>query len=511
MLPVVSQICRFAPQLHESVGGLPSLKLSLHSCSLPGSTNAMGIETSIALVLPAREHECDTSFVLGRPPALSQSLPLPTVSVIIETAGIFGKEPLLYRRRCCLNIPLPSPESTAAMDCNIKTFYGLNKKVTSVKNVRKLTKLDMKLNDALPNIEVDPETYAVTADGNHSNVSFASVPDTPSMVLDDSCVYTRGLSRHVMGKVKDVTSIPNMLTLLTKEGFSGVKLTYLGGLWVMIELINESVRNNLLLHTGVKSWFHVIQLATHDFVSDERNVWVDIEGVPLNMWSRETFIKIGKKWGEIMDIEENLVASFARKRLCIKSNRPDNILEKFKIIYKGKVYLACAKELFAWTPSFLNYKEPEYVSDDEVLHSARNNSVGPQHRGEDFVIDRDIDGVSDTIFDDIHELDPSLSHPPGFTPKLSQQEDDFINDGLDNGIVKENPPFVHSQAMNSSKEFHVNEVSKGHSELSRSHNQKGGSILELLDDMVWVGKSMGYEMEGCIKDIGHIIRVQGDD
>ncbi|GJX07966.1 retrotransposon protein, putative, ty1-copia subclass [Tanacetum coccineum] len=71
MLPVVCKNCRLTPQLHESAGDLPSLKLSLHSCSLPGSTNAMGIETSIALVLPAREHECDTSFVLGRPPALS--------------------------------------------------------------------------------------------------------------------------------------------------------------------------------------------------------------------------------------------------------------------------------------------------------------------------------------------------------------------------------------------------------------------------------------------------------
>ncbi|KAM0047442.1 putative urease [Helianthus debilis subsp. tardiflorus] len=57
--------------------------------------------------------------------------------------------------------------SKAAMDCNIKTFYGLNKKVKSVKNVRNLTKLDMKLNDALPKIEVDPETYEVTADGVH--------------------------------------------------------------------------------------------------------------------------------------------------------------------------------------------------------------------------------------------------------------------------------------------------------------------------------------------------------
>ncbi|GKB65193.1 hypothetical protein Tco_0921379, partial [Tanacetum coccineum] len=66
-----SSQCVLTPELHESAGGLLSLKLSLHSCSLPGSTNAMGIETSIALVLPDREHECDTSFVLRRPPALS--------------------------------------------------------------------------------------------------------------------------------------------------------------------------------------------------------------------------------------------------------------------------------------------------------------------------------------------------------------------------------------------------------------------------------------------------------
>ncbi|GKD99678.1 hypothetical protein Tco_1387662 [Tanacetum coccineum] len=40
MLPVVCKNCRLTPQLHESAGGLPSLKLPLHSCSLPGSMNA---------------------------------------------------------------------------------------------------------------------------------------------------------------------------------------------------------------------------------------------------------------------------------------------------------------------------------------------------------------------------------------------------------------------------------------------------------------------------------------
>lgn len=54
--------------------------------------------------------------------------------------------------------------SKAAIENEIKVLYGLNKRVEAVGNVRKLTKLDMKLNDALPNIKVDPETYTVTAD-----------------------------------------------------------------------------------------------------------------------------------------------------------------------------------------------------------------------------------------------------------------------------------------------------------------------------------------------------------
>ncbi|GJT52286.1 hypothetical protein Tco_0978443 [Tanacetum coccineum] len=71
MLPVVSQICRFAPQLHESAGGLPKMKIVSHSCSLAGSTSAMEVSIPIAFVLLGREHECNESFKLGRPPALS--------------------------------------------------------------------------------------------------------------------------------------------------------------------------------------------------------------------------------------------------------------------------------------------------------------------------------------------------------------------------------------------------------------------------------------------------------
>lgn len=43
--------------------------------------------------------------------------------------------------------------------------YGLAKQITPVKSCRTISKKDMKLNDYLPNIKVDPETYKVTVDG----------------------------------------------------------------------------------------------------------------------------------------------------------------------------------------------------------------------------------------------------------------------------------------------------------------------------------------------------------
>nr|GEZ80059.1 RNA-directed DNA polymerase, eukaryota [Tanacetum cinerariifolium] len=54
-----------------------------------------------------------------------------------------------------------------------------------------------------------------------------SIPSASVLVLDDSCVAERDLSNHVMGKVKDVSSISNLRTLIMKEGFSVVNLVYL--------------------------------------------------------------------------------------------------------------------------------------------------------------------------------------------------------------------------------------------------------------------------------------------
>jgi urease subunit alpha len=57
--------------------------------------------------------------------------------------------------------------SQVALEREVPKKLNLQRRVVAVKNCRSVKKRDLKLNDALPKIEVDPETYVVTADGVH--------------------------------------------------------------------------------------------------------------------------------------------------------------------------------------------------------------------------------------------------------------------------------------------------------------------------------------------------------
>ena len=54
--------------------------------------------------------------------------------------------------------------SIASAGSGALSSYDLRKRIEPVRNCRNIGKRDMKLNDATPKIEVDAETYRVTAD-----------------------------------------------------------------------------------------------------------------------------------------------------------------------------------------------------------------------------------------------------------------------------------------------------------------------------------------------------------
>jgi urease alpha subunit len=65
--------------------------------------------------------------------------------------------------------------SKTSLDAGSVAGYGLAKAAVAVGPCRGLTKRDMKLNDALPKIEVDAETYMVRADGELLRSTAAAV------------------------------------------------------------------------------------------------------------------------------------------------------------------------------------------------------------------------------------------------------------------------------------------------------------------------------------------------
>ncbi len=94
-----------------------------------------------------------TSAAMGDPNA---SIPTPQPVLTRPMFGSFGRAPFSTSLTFV---------SGAALNAGVPGNLGLRKHISAVKKCRGIGKRDLKLNDALPHIEVDPETYAVKADG----------------------------------------------------------------------------------------------------------------------------------------------------------------------------------------------------------------------------------------------------------------------------------------------------------------------------------------------------------
>ena len=83
---------------------------------------------------------------------------IPTCQPVVyrDCYGAFGKA----QETTCITFV-----SKYAYEHGVKEELGLEKTVLPVSGIRNLTKKDMKLNDATPEIRVDPQTYDVTVDG----------------------------------------------------------------------------------------------------------------------------------------------------------------------------------------------------------------------------------------------------------------------------------------------------------------------------------------------------------
>nr|GEU74480.1 hypothetical protein [Tanacetum cinerariifolium] len=71
----------------------------------------------------------------------------------------------------------------------------------------------------------------------------------PALVLDETCIKEFDFGTSLMGRAKDVSAIPKLPCIISKEGFQNVKLSYFRGMWVLFEFDSLASKEKFLNHS----------------------------------------------------------------------------------------------------------------------------------------------------------------------------------------------------------------------------------------------------------------------
>ncbi|GJZ41695.1 RNA-directed DNA polymerase, eukaryota [Tanacetum coccineum] len=198
---------------------------------------------------------------------------------------------------------------------------------------------------------------------------------SPAIALDDDCLSANDLSCVAIGKIKDINALSNLSVILNDEGFDDIKISYLGGYWVLIQSKSCASKEKLINHAGVLNWFHELGNANNSFVSDIRLVWIAIEGLPMCAWNNKALSKIVSPWGTLTPVDLVEDSSLPYRKVCVTTKVSTIINDRTKIIVKGKVYWIRIRELEPWSPE-LDDEFCESSSDDELIFSSVGLSGG---------------------------------------------------------------------------------------------------------------------------------------
>ncbi|GJY20524.1 RNA-directed DNA polymerase, eukaryota, reverse transcriptase zinc-binding domain protein [Tanacetum coccineum] len=420
------------------------------------------------------------------------------------------------------------------------------------------------------------DTKTSDAQNSHSNVplntskpSYAKVlgkkespqnHDEPVIVLEEGMLNFEG-EPVLVGCVKDFKSLSNLQNVFYSEGFNGIKITYLGSFWVMMEFDSFQSCDKFRTHESINSWFSSLSPWSPHFEVQDRIVWIDVEGIPLRAWSKTTFNKIARKWGELVFMDDSNSANKYSMRLCVKTTFFHLIAESFKVIIKGKVYVVRAKEVTGWVPDFgeENSDESEDYSDnnsvgkknwveseegeiipesvqndafiDNIVESEPNNRDSRENQSGQHILkpsnhpSGDPFGLEDLICKSskkstkvAHEMnDSNPKFPPGFTPQHSDHSEYEKVEALrastppqDSKKVRNDQTFHQVLEESVNKSSGVSKTAHADSMAGPVKQRNGFSILERFQEFIDIGQAMGYEMKGCEKDFRRIITSLGD-
>ncbi|GJZ10213.1 hypothetical protein Tco_0544972, partial [Tanacetum coccineum] len=139
----------------------------------------------------------------------------------------------------------------------------------------------------------------------------------------------------------------------------------------------------------------------------------------------------------------------------------------------------------------------------ELLYDNNHNNIMPD---KDKVLSEDPFNLYD-ILNKRKDSGDDLKYPPGFTPSVINMEE--VNKKVKGATSNEVNEHVNSTSNKLEESVPKGKLSSNNSVCSKRVHTNG-SISQLMDELVKVGQTMGYNMEGCMRNIEVIIGSQGE-
>nr|GEZ51553.1 RNA-directed DNA polymerase, eukaryota [Tanacetum cinerariifolium] len=262
----------------------------------------------------------------------------------------------------------------------------------------------------------------------------------------------------------------------------------------MIEFLNKDSENKFNTNVGTRSWFSHLQQASSTFHIDKRVTWVDIEGIPLKAWTKNTFTRIAFKWGDLLHVDDQNETYF-HKDEEEDSDSEDGSIEEgpYSENVDKQEEVNSEKGDVEEVSKTIFEKEQVQVPKEDNFNIGENgcNAEYP------FNIYGLLNKKRKNLNDDPKSND-TMKYPIGFTPltNADSQSNDLKGVGKESETLKndkeeiQNSEVRKTSSINNSKEDREESICFGQfQKIDKPHS--GGSILQFMEDLVKVRQAMG--------------------
>ncbi|KAL4337386.1 hypothetical protein AHAS_Ahas12G0105000 [Arachis hypogaea] len=192
-----------------------------------------------------------------------------------------------------------------------------------------------------PSLTVNPPTHAHTEGQPKLGAKGLGVSaDTTNL---------KWLQRSVIGSATDPIDFSFLNDLARKVWPHIVRICELGNYTAL--LIFDSVKSaeEALEECGdgMRQSFHNVCRWNESDRYDKRRVWIECHGVPLHVWTEDTFRAIGAQWGEVVVCDNGIAVgtSFRAGRMLIDTWRFEPISESLRLSVGSSVYEIFVKKV----------------------------------------------------------------------------------------------------------------------------------------------------------------------